>query len=68
MKLRVFVERQKKYVSIEVPKGTTVRVLLEKLKLNPVAVVTTIGNEVVTEDCKIEAEEKINIHSVVSGG
>lgn len=68
MKLKVYIERQKKQVMLDVKEGTTIKNMLKKLNLNPVAVVTTISNEVVTEDYKIQAKDKVSVHSVVSGG
>ncbi len=68
MKISVFIERQNKRLSVNVDKMTTIDELLKKLKVNPVAVVTTVNNEVVTEGYKIKGNEKIEIHSVVSGG
>ncbi len=68
MKLKVFVEREKKHISLDIKKGATISEVLKKLNLNPVAVVTTVNNEVVTENYKIKGNKKIEIHSVVSGG
>lgn len=68
MKLEVFIERENKRVNIDIKKGATVSDVLRKLNLNPVTVVTTMDNEVVTEGCAIQSEGTLKIHSVVSGG
>lgn len=68
MKLKVFIERENKRVSIDIKKGATISDVLKKLKLNPVTIVATMNNEVVTEGCAIQSEGILNIHSVVSGG
>lgn len=68
MKLKVFVEREKKYISLNIKKGATISEVLKKLNLNPVTVITTMNNEIVTEDWNIQSEGTLNIHSVVSGG
>ena len=49
-------------------KAKTVKELLEKLKINPVTVIVTKGEEVVVEDSAIKKSDKIKIISVVSGG
>ena len=68
MKLKVFIERENKRVSLDIKKGATISDVLRKLKLNPVTVVTTMNNEVVTEGFTIQSEGILSIHSVVSGG
>ena len=68
MKLKVFIERENKRVSINVKEGATISDVLRKLKLNPVTVVITMNNEVVTEGRAIQSEGTLKIHSVVSGG
>lgn len=68
MKINVFVERERKNVEIEIKDKSTVKDLLNILKINPVTVIATKDNEVITEDCKLSDKDKIEVHSVVSGG
>ncbi|MEK6861610.1 MAG: MoaD/ThiS family protein [Nanoarchaeota archaeon] len=68
MKVNVFIERERKDVEIELKDNSTVKDLLKILKINPVTVITTINDEVITEDYKLNDKDKIEIHSVVSGG
>ncbi len=46
----------------------TVGALLKELKINPETVLIARNNEVITEDEKITAEDKLEILSVISGG
>ena len=68
MEIDVYIEHQNKNVKINLEKNSTIAILLKKLKLNPVEMVVSKNNEVVTEDTKIKEKEKIKIFSVVSGG
>lgn len=66
--MKVFVERQNRWINVNVQRGTIIHELLAKLNINPVAVVITANREVVTEEYKIKGDEEIAVHSVVSGG
>ena len=68
MNVRVFVERERKRVEVELPRGASVKGLLERLKINPVAVVVTVGEDVVTEEYQLKEKDSVEVHSVVSGG
>ena len=68
MKVKVFVERDKKNIEIELKDKSNIKELLNILKINPVTVITTKEDEVITEDYKLNDKDKIEIHSVVSGG
>ena len=46
----------------------TVADLLKELKINPETVLVTRESEVITEDEKISADDKLEILSVISGG
>ncbi len=67
MKVSVFIEREKKEKTVDL-KGKMVRDLLQELKINPVSVIVTQNNEVVTEDAPIKDKDKIKVLSVVCGG
>ena len=68
MKVNVFVERERKNVEIELKDKSTVKDLLKTLNINPVTVIATKDDEVVTEDYELNDKDKIEVHSVVSGG
>ena len=68
MKINVFVERERKNLEIEIKDKSTVKDLLNILKINPVTIIATKDNEVITEDYKLSDKDKIEVHSVVSGG
>ena len=68
MKVSVFLEREGKNQSIKIKKGDTIASLMKKLKINPVSYVSTVNDEVVTEEYNLKDKDKIEILSVVSGG
>lgn len=49
-------------------KGTTVRELLDELKIQSNTVIVTSGEQVLLDDSDISTHEKIDILSVISGG
>ncbi|MDP3916891.1 MAG: MoaD/ThiS family protein [Nanoarchaeota archaeon] len=67
MKIKAFIEREKRTVETSI-NNPTIKSLLEELKINPVTVIVTINGEVCTEEEKICSKDKVNILSVVSGG
>ncbi len=68
-KFKVYIERDDKNVEVSLSSpNPTVRELLKKIKLNPVAVIVTVNNEVCIEEEKISPKDAIKIVSVVSGG
>ena len=68
MKINVFYDREKKEKTIELAANSLVRDLLEKMKINPVTVIVSRDNNIITEDEKLEDKDKIKIISVISGG
>jgi len=68
MKIKVFVERTNQQRDMTIGTKTTMKVLLEQMKINPVEVVLARNGEVVTEDAAIEDGDTISIFSVISGG
>jgi len=42
--------------------------LLDKLKINPVTVIVSRENELITEEERLKDKDKIRILSVISGG
>jgi len=61
----VYYDKEKKNYKV---KGKTVNEILKELKIKSNTVIVVINNTVVTEDKKINKEDKIKILSVVSGG
>lgn len=68
MKINVFYDREKKEKTIELASNSLVRELLEKMKINPVTVIVSKDNNIITEDEKLKDKDKIRIISVISGG
>ncbi len=63
--MKVFLERENKYVDMQ---ASTVKVLLEKLQLNPTMVLVARNQELVTEDAVLKENDMVKILSVISGG
>ncbi|MEW6062763.1 MAG: MoaD/ThiS family protein [Nanoarchaeota archaeon] len=63
--MKVYIERTNKSVNAN---ARSIRELLEKLNLNPTTVLVSINGEIVTEDKKLNRNDKITVHSVISGG
>jgi len=66
--MKIFIEKENKWIDMEIKRETKVIDLLKRLKINPSAVIVVKNNELITEDSKIKNNEKIRILSVVSGG
>ena len=64
--MKVFIERTKEEKDLRF--SGTVSSLLKKLKINPVAVIVTRNNEVITSDQLISDNDRVKILSVISGG
>ena len=68
MKITVFLERENKKLSLSIKQGDTISSIMKKLKINPVAYVSTVNDEIVTEEYSLKENDKVEILSVVSGG
>ena len=64
--MKVFIERTKEEKDLSF--SGTVSSLLKKLKINPVAVIVTRKDEVLTQDQHISDNDRVKILSVISGG
>jgi len=64
----VFIDRENKNKTMELEINSSVRELLEKLKINPVTVIVSRDNELVLEGEKLKNNDEIKILSVISGG
>ncbi len=63
--MEVYIEKTNKTVSVKV---STVKELLNKLKLNPTTVLVVKNNEIVLDDEKLTNADSVRILSVISGG
>jgi len=53
---------------VEVAGPTTVRALLASLELNPESVLVIVGDELVTNDARLQDDDAVEIRPVISGG
>ena len=53
---------------VEVAGPTTVRALLASLDLNPESVLVIVGDELVTNDARLNDDAAVEIRPVISGG
>ena len=68
MKINVFIDRENKEKSIELDANSSIKDLLSKLNINPVTVIVSRNDNIITEDEKVNDNDKINLISVISGG
>ena len=68
MNITVYIEQKNETIRIPLQENATIASLLQKIKVNPVEVVISKNNEIVTEDAVISDGDDIKIFSVVSGG
>jgi len=68
MRINVIYDRENKEKTIELASNSSVRDLLEKMKINPVTVIVSRDNDIITEDERLNSKDKIRIISVISGG
>ena len=68
MKINVFIERENKHLTLELPQNATISDLLKKLKINATTVLTAKNEELTVGDAKLNNNDHIKILSVISGG
>ena len=68
MQISVFFDRENKEKIIEVGGNASVKDLLNKMNVNPVTVIVSRDNNIITEDEKVNDNDKIRLFSVISGG
>lgn len=68
MQISVFFDRENKEKTIEVDRNDSVKDLLNRININPVTVIVSRDNNIITEDEKINENDKIRLFSVISGG
>ena len=68
MQINVFIERENKKDKIELIENSSLKDLLDKLKINPVTVIISRNNELIQENEELNDNDKIRIMPVISGG
>jgi len=68
MQISVFYDRENKENTIEIGENSSVKDLLANMKINPVTVIVSRDNNIITEDEKVNDNDKIRLISVISGG
>lgn len=68
MKIKVSYDRTSEEKTIEIANNSSVKDLLAKMKINPVTVIVSRDNNILTEDEKLEDKDNIRLISVISGG
>ena len=68
MQINVFFDRENKEKTIDLDINSSVKDLLTKMNINPVTVIVSRDNNIITEDEKINDNDKIKLISVISGG
>lgn len=63
--MKVFIEKENRTREL---KAKTISEILEKLKINPVTVLTVVNDELVTEDKKLNDKDHVKVLTVISGG
>ena len=68
MQISVFFDRENRERVVDIGNNRTVKALLESMKINPVTVIVSRDNNIITEDEKVNDKDKIRLFSVISGG
>ncbi len=68
MKINVFYDLENKEKTIELDSNLSVKYLLAKMEINPVTVIVSKNDAIITEDEKLNDKDSIRLISVISGG
>ena len=68
MQIDVFFDKENKEKIIELDVNSSVKDLLAKMDVNPVTVIVSRDDNIITEDEKVNDSDKIKLISVISGG
>ena len=68
MKLKVFYDRENSEKILQLEGSIKVKELLKKMNINPVTVIVSKNNSIITEDESLGDKDDIKIISVISGG
>ena len=63
--MKVFIEKENETKEI---KAKTIQEVLDKLKINPVTVLTVVNGELVTQDKKLSNKDEVKLLAVISRG
>ena len=68
--MKIYIEKDDKSINVKIGKSKKIsgKQLLDKLKINPAAIILVKDDEVVLDDETLEDDNEIKILSVVSGG
>ena len=68
IKIKVFVDKESKNLELEFERDSSIKDILNQLKINPETVIISRDNELVMEGEKLNDLDEIKILSVISGG
>ncbi|MEM5812714.1 MAG: MoaD/ThiS family protein [Candidatus Aenigmatarchaeota archaeon] len=68
MKVKVFIEKGKRNILVEVPEGKTIEFILNRLRINPQTVIPVKNGEIVTEQEPVSSGDSLKILSIKLGG
>ena len=68
MQVTVFFDKENKEKKVELDSNALVKDLLSKMNINSVTVIVSRDDNIITEDEKLEENDKIKLFSVISGG
>jgi sulfur carrier protein ThiS len=68
MRIKVFIEKGSREMSVEIPSGKTIEHVLKKLKINPQTVIVVKNSQVVPEHVSLKEKDSLKILSVKLGG
>ncbi|MFC2016536.1 MoaD/ThiS family protein, partial [Chloroflexota bacterium] len=68
MQIKVFYDRENKQKTIELANNSSAKDLLVKMKINPITVIVSKDDAIITEDEKLKDKDNIRLISVISGG
>ncbi|MBI2107822.1 MoaD/ThiS family protein [Candidatus Woesearchaeota archaeon] len=68
MRINVSIDREKGKRNVELGIDSSVKDLLNSLRINPVTVIVARNNELIPENEKLNDNDEVRILSVISGG
>lgn len=68
MRINVSIDREKGRRNVELGIDSSVKDLLNSLRINPVTVIVARNNELIPENEKLNDNDEVRILSVISGG
>ncbi len=68
MKVTVFIQREKKRITVGLQQHATVSTLLQQLQINPEVVLVVRNKAIILADTPLENKDTLELLSVISGG